>query len=201
MAFPPLAPRPPVGVPARSHSRFSLRLTAVALVGALVLPIAASTVAEAGDRRHGWHGHHHRRDKGIDAGAAIALGVIGLAAGAMTASSANRPEPIYPPYYGPAYGPHYGSSYGPAYRPGYTPGYDHYIPEADTYIDPANRSTGFVKPYYPNPPTVVYYGNGHRGGLEPWSAEWYAYCAERYRSFDARTGTFTTHSGQKRFCR
>lgn len=36
--------------------------------------------------------------------------------------------------------------------------------------------------------------------LEPWTPEWYDYCASRYRSFNARTGYFTTYSGRKKFC-
>ena len=34
-----------------------------------------------------------------------------------------------------------------------------------------------------------------------WTASWYAYCAERYRSFDAETGTYLALSGRRRFCR
>lgn len=36
--------------------------------------------------------------------------------------------------------------------------------------------------------------------LEPWTPEWYDYCASRYRSFNARTGYFTAYSGRKKFC-
>ena len=176
--------------------RLSTRLLAAALIGAFVLPTVAATSAEAKDRRHGWHnrhhdnwqGRHHRRhnnnwrrdrdrDNGGDAAAAIALGVIGLAAGAAIASSASQPDYIDPPY-------------DPRYEPGYG-----YVPDRDTYIDPANRGTGYRKPYYPDAPTVV------TGALEPWTSEWYAYCADKYRSFDARSGTYTTYSGEKRFCR
>ncbi len=38
------------------------------------------------------------------------------------------------------------------------------------------------------------------GGVEPWSREWYDYCSSRYRSFNARTGTFTGYDGQQHFC-
>jgi hypothetical protein len=37
-------------------------------------------------------------------------------------------------------------------------------------------------------------------GPPPWTAEWYAYCANRYRSFNARTGTFMGYDGQPHFC-
>lgn len=36
--------------------------------------------------------------------------------------------------------------------------------------------------------------------LEPWTPEWYDYCASRFRSFNARTGYYTTYSGRKKFC-
>lgn len=35
---------------------------------------------------------------------------------------------------------------------------------------------------------------------EPWSNEWYRYCAGRYRSFDPDTGTFEGRDGVRRFC-
>ncbi|WP_306030440.1 BA14K family protein [Stappia sp. MMSF_3263] len=50
--------------------------------------------------------------------------------------------------------------------------------------------------YRPAPPPVV-----NRGGLRPWTPAWYAYCSSRYRSFNPRTGTYTTYSGQQRLCR
>ena len=36
--------------------------------------------------------------------------------------------------------------------------------------------------------------------LEPWSAEWYDYCSNRYRSFSPRSGTFIGYDGQEHFC-
>ncbi len=49
-----------------------------------------------------------------------------------------------------------------------------------------------VRPYIAEP---VYYQ-----GLEPWSREWFRYCADRYRSFDPDTGTFVGNDGQEHFC-
>ncbi len=62
--------------------------------------------------------------------------------------------------------------------------------------------------YYPGPvyvapppppvyvqPAPVYYE------LEPWTPDWYAYCGSKYRSFDARSGTFIGHDGYRRMCR
>ncbi len=50
---------------------------------------------------------------------------------------------------------------------------------------------------------VVYdgYAQGDYGvTLEPWTADWYDYCSDRYRSFKPRTGTFTGYDGQQHFC-
>lgn len=46
-----------------------------------------------------------------------------------------------------------------------------------------------------NYPVVTYHG-----GIEPWTRDWYKYCSDRYRSFDARTGTFTGYDGEQHFC-
>ena len=36
--------------------------------------------------------------------------------------------------------------------------------------------------------------------LTPWTADWYDYCADRYRSFKPRNGTYTGYDGQQHFC-
>jgi len=36
---------------------------------------------------------------------------------------------------------------------------------------------------------------------EPWTPEWYAYCEDKYRSFDSNTGYYLAYSGNYRFCR
>ena len=102
----------------------SRKLIAVALSGALVIPAFAT--AEAGPKRGGWHGHHgghhynHRRHRKNDnLGAAVAAGVIGLAAGAILLGAANRPAYAGPPpvtHYPPA--PYPGHVHGAA---GYQP--------------------------------------------------------------------------------
>jgi hypothetical protein len=40
----------------------------------------------------------------------------------------------------------------------------------------------------------------YAGGIEPWTRGWYEYCSDRYRSFNARTGTFTGYDGDQHFC-
>jgi hypothetical protein len=36
---------------------------------------------------------------------------------------------------------------------------------------------------------------------EPFTDEWYQYCADRYRSFDPNTGTFQPYEGPRKLCR
>lgn len=50
---------------------------------------------------------------------------------------------------------------------------------------------------FPAEPDVVYVDNY---AAEPWTREWFQYCESRYRSFNARTGTFTGYDGQQHFC-
>lgn len=59
------------------------------------------------------------------------------------------------------------------------------------YVEPIDDG------YFPEPPRrAVRYG----GGLEPWSRDWYRYCADRYRTFDPRTGTYMSYEGVRNFC-
>jgi len=38
------------------------------------------------------------------------------------------------------------------------------------------------------------------GSYEPWSRSWYRYCANKYRSFNASTGTYRGYDGRDHFC-
>lgn len=64
-------------------------------------------------------------------------------------------------------------------RPRYYPGPVYVAPPRPVYVEPA----------------PVYYE------LEPWTPDWYAYCGSRYRSFDARSGTYISYDGYRRMCR
>lgn len=166
-----------------AFKRLTSRVLAVALASAMALPAAVS-VAEAGDGHRNWrnHGGHHKtfrhrrhrggNHRGNDVGAAVALGVIGLATGAIIggALSAPRAEPEI--IYDPRYPRHYGGGV--------------------EYFDPADRRAG----YRPAAPVVEY-----DAYPAPYSGEWYRYCAEKYRSFNPQTGTYTTYSGEQRVCR
>ncbi|MEP0233795.1 BA14K family protein [Roseibium sp.] len=101
------------------------RILAVALSGAMLLP--AISMAEAGPRK-GWHKHHgghghHRPHRGHapkkhnnNAGAAVAAGIIGLAAGAIILGATSQrsyaapAQTYYPP--APAPGRVHGAGYG-----------------------------------------------------------------------------------------
>ncbi|MCO5157960.1 MAG: BA14K family protein [Aquamicrobium sp.] len=75
---------------------------------------------------------------------------------------------------------------------------------------PAPREPAWRHPQaYPRPsPDRVYFppvpprgmSTGAAGLYQPWSPAWYAWCGERYRSFDARAGTFIGYDGVRRFC-
>ncbi len=51
--------------------------------------------------------------------------------------------------------------------------------------------------YYPPAPVDDYAAGG---AIEPWTEEWYRYCAQRYRSFKPATGTFRGYDGHDHFC-
>jgi hypothetical protein len=57
------------------------------------------------------------------------------------------------------------------------------------------RSEPVQRDYYPEAPRAVSGGYG-----EPWSQSWYNYCEDRYRSFNASTGTYRGYDGQDHFC-
>ena len=62
-----------------------------------------------------------------------------------------------------------------------------YYAPAPVYVAPA-------RPIYVEPAPVYY-------EMEPWTPDWYAYCGSRYRSFDARSGTYVGYDGYRRMCR
>lgn len=112
-----------------------------------------------------------RRHHHSDHGDAIAAGVLGLATGALIAGALSNP--------------------GPAYAD------DGYIYDDGYYDQPRYIRRVPVRNYYPARPRVAYSGDY---ALEPWTREWFRYCSDRYRSFNARSGTFTGYDGQQHFC-
>lgn len=125
------------------------RIIAIALSGAMLLP--AISMAEAGPR-DGWRDHrgggdHHRPNRGghghkkhnNDLGAAVAAGVIGLAAGAILLGATSQrsyaaPAPAYYPP-APARGPVYGGyqPWSPAWYQYCSGKYRTFDPSTGTY--------------------------------------------------------------------
>jgi hypothetical protein len=56
-------------------------------------------------------------------------------------------------------------------------------------------------PVYAPPPVIYRPAPVYSAQVTPWSPEWYAYCEDRYVSFDNRTGHFLGFDGQYHFCR
>ena len=54
--------------------------------------------------------------------------------------------------------------------------------------------------YAAPPPRVVYYERAPVYFPTPWTPDWYAYCASKYRTFDGRSGTYVSWDGTRRFC-
>ncbi|WP_187972224.1 BA14K family protein [Aquibium microcysteis] len=68
---------------------------------------------------------------------------------------------------------------------------------AATAIDDAPADYG-TDDYPPAP--YDDYSIAYEGQIEPWTRDWYRYCAARYRSFDPQTGTFRGYDGYDHFC-
>lgn len=140
----------------------------------LSLALGATTLAalpaNAGDWAGDWRWHDYGYHHRHHNGDAVAAGIVGLAAGALIGGALASQPP--PPDYG-------------YYDDGY---YDRpaYVVRRSPIVRPAP-----VRDY----PIVSY-----RGGIEPWTRDWYDYCSDRYRTFNARTGTFTGYDGEQHFC-
>jgi hypothetical protein len=76
--------------------------------------------------------------------------------------------------------------------------------EERRYIDPPYDPAYEQAPVYRAPQRVYgeprYYAQPVRTALEPWSPQWQRWCAYRYRSFDARSGTYIGNDGRSHFC-
>lgn len=66
-------------------------------------------------------------------------------------------------------------------------------------LGPVYREPVYEPDYYPPAPRRrVYYERVT--SVEPWTPAWYRYCENRYRTFKARSGTFTGYDGAEHFC-
>lgn len=149
--------------------------------------------ASARDRYPYWRdnhrGHYHN-------GRWVAAGVLGgLAAGVIVGSALAEPEPdvIYerPRRVVVDEGPVYDA-------PEYVGPVDEYDGQDDRYVRQDNRVN---QDYYPDRPQRRQQNDyAARGTIEPWTAEWRAYCSQRYQSFNPRTGTYRGYDSQNHFC-
>lgn len=141
-------------------------------IGATVLSSVVPASAGGWDRPR----HHH------NGGEAAALGIIGLAAGVIVGSaiadSNSRPSRVYEPYDA--------DPYRRAPQPRY------YDDEDEGYYPSAPRA--YQPRAYQSRVVPV------RQALEPWTPAWYDYCGNRYRTFDANSGTYVGYDGGRHFC-
>jgi BA14K-like protein len=114
--------------------------------------------------------HRRHHRHHIDDGALIA-GALGLAAGAIILGSINEPRVVYN-------------------EP------DYYEPDVEYY--PVRPGPRVIRPPLHSERVIVYREN--TAGYEPWSREWFRYCSNRYRSFNADTGTYRGYDGRDHFC-
>lgn len=60
--------------------------------------------------------------------------------------------------------------------------------------------------YFPPRPNASYdeprviYDEPVHASTEPWTPAWFSYCENRFRSFDAETGTYLGFDGKRHFC-
>ena len=54
--------------------------------------------------------------------------------------------------------------------------------------------------YRAPPPPVIYRATPVYYAPAAWTPEWYAYCARKYQSFDAGSGTFLGYDGYRHVC-
>ena len=167
---------------------------------ALAAIVSATTLLPAGAA---FAGHRQYYSGGYNDGALIA-GVAGVILGAAIGA------PFYGTYYEPEPqviyvepGPYYGEPYPVYAEP------ELVYAEPEPYIAKTPRRTknrdGYKK-HNPGPRVVTYdesigsgddsYGASH----EPWTEAWVDRCRSKFRSFDARTGTYKGYDGLRHFC-
>lgn len=199
------------------------KFTALTMGALIALPVAVAPIeANAGQRHwHGGHHHHkpHRKGKRkVDGGELLAVGILGLAVGAIIADSnrnrQHRADHIYhttPSYVPPQPVSVYQQPYPTYYRseyPNYDPVYSGPVPAGppvalhQPQYQPQYRTLpNYQRQNAPVAPKVITYDSAMSGGsLEPWSNGWKQYCRSKYRSFNAKSGTFLGYDGKRHFC-
>ena len=119
-----------------------------------------------------WRREHDRPIYRHNNNDALAAGIIGLAAGAIIVGALSDNSRVI-----------------------YNEPRRYYRQRPVTVYDyPAAPRRVYQDQYYQD--QVISYSDG----LEPWSREWFRYCSNRYRSFNAETGTYRGYDGQNHFC-
>ncbi len=103
--------------------------------------------------------------------------------------------------YHPGYRGGYWPGYGPgpyAHRPYYSRGnWNNNNNGAAVAAGIAGLAVGAIVGSAASTPGPTYYTSSP----QPWSPAWYRYCEGRYRSFDARSGTYLGYDGHRHMCR
>lgn len=150
---------------------------AAAITAASMVAVSPASARDPYRYPYERHHRHHNNDN-------LAIGAAGLAAGVLLGTAiASQPRYVEP-------------------APVYVEPAPVYVEREPIYVEPVPVYRApervYVRPepeYYPaRPATVV------SGGLRPWSNAWYQYCTERYRSFNAKSGTYVGYDGQRHFC-
>ena len=176
---------------------------AAAMLTTTMIPISS---ANAGHRKHHRKNHHN--------GEIIGAGIIGLALGAIIIGSAEhrrrRADHIYqelpayaPPEYIHGYQPEYYEDpeviVEPPYREEYSYNQPEVLPEYHRRNDNYNR--GYRKTRKSGPKVITYDQAMNKSSLaEPWTPAWLSYCRSKFRSFNAKSGTFLGYDGKRHFC-
>ncbi|WP_068086007.1 BA14K family protein [Polycladidibacter stylochi] len=161
------------------------------LVIAAIMVTQMPSISYAKGKHHKHHHQHHhyhhyddnRHHDDIDSGEAIAIGVLGLAAGLIIASAVEEDN-----YTAPAFNP-----YAPSVNPYAQPVY--------AYPVPAVQAVPAYPQPQPQPHQVNVQINTYPSAPAPWTQQWYRYCTQKYRSFNPQTGTFMSYSGVRKLCR
>ena len=172
----------------------------------------------AGHRKHYSHNHNH------NSGQIIGAGIVGLTIGALIANSSyNRyqradhlynqqrayspPQPVFTSddlYYADPL-PLDGNNYR---RDNYRS--KNYSYQSENLPDPQARPQ-YDREYQRIPanqprqlgaPKVIMYEEARADvdTIEPWTPRWRSYCHNKFRSFNAKTGTFLGYDGKHHFC-
>ena len=127
--------------------------------------------------------------KTIAAAASIAIAALAFA----PAAQADNDDAIIAGAAGFAVGTLFGSAVA---GPHYAAPRGHYVPQG--YYAPRHYPHAYYAPRHV--PRRAYVAPvSYRPA--PWTPAWYAYCEDKYRSFDPRSGTFMGYDGQRHMCR